>query len=317
MHHVPSLSYFAGLIKLATITLCMTSVAARTLIDSKTNAVAMPINAATITRTLLVAAPEVCVMFDGYAFFPQLFPGGPGHFMPWRTAQTTTPQYLWAEDAYNYVRARPSLNVFAVSSWRDTKMESTDTENEYYFSEKYSAAAPGSLLDDTGYERHSRTGEVHQRLTPPPCEGSYIQITTQGPLPLYPLGCFADLEVPKELMLASDPTWYVDRDFSSSHAFPYVLPDYSSMTIEKCAALASKAGSPYFGVEKGAECWFGNSVTNLVTQMKRYGQVDNSTCNTPCLGAPNETCGGSHFFNLYLIPQVASDDNPAYRSGWQ
>lgn len=79
---------------------------------------------------------------------------------------------------------------------------------------------------------------------------------TAGPLPLYPLGCFADLEVPKELMLASDPTWYVDRDFSSSHAFPYVLPDYSSMTIEKCAALASKAGSPYFGVEKGAECWW-------------------------------------------------------------
>ncbi|MEW5306599.1 MAG: hypothetical protein WDW36_009053 [Sanguina aurantia] len=124
-----------------------------------------------------------------------------------------------------------------------------------------------------------------------------------GSLPLFPMGCYADLEVSAELLAIVNPTWYVDQDFSSSHAFPYVLPDYGAMTIESCAAIASAAGSPYFGVEKGAECWFGNSITDLASQIERFGKVDDSVCNIPCIGDASQTCGGSHFLNVYLIPK--------------
>lgn len=63
------------------------------------------------------------------------------------------------------------------------------------------------------------------------------------------------------------------------------------MTPELCAEHA--AGFAYYGLQYGKECWFGN------TLRKGSGQRDETECQKPCAGDPEQTCGDGQRLNLY------------------
>lgn len=67
------------------------------------------------------------------------------------------------------------------------------------------------------------------------------------------LGCFADYVVPE-----SDGTvgnaWEDAQNWGSLRAFPFVTVD-SAMTVSQCSNIAANNQSPFYGIEKGIECW--------------------------------------------------------------
>lgn len=66
------------------------------------------------------------------------------------------------------------------------------------------------------------------------------------------LGCWADQYYPDNPNGRSD--WWQGIDFTQSRAFPHVQPA-PGMTQAMCAEIALLNKSPYFGIEKGTECW--------------------------------------------------------------
>ncbi|MEW5304872.1 MAG: hypothetical protein WDW36_007451 [Sanguina aurantia] len=246
----------------------------------------------------------VCVMLPDFAFFPQLF--SPAKIVVAYSSDKPTPG-SFADSANQYALAHPSLNAFSITSF-NYSVEAPGCGDD---ASGVSAAAPGTLWNSNALDNYP------PYASPPPCEGSYVRITTMGPLPLFPLGCYTDFQWPEpppgQWKAPDNPNWYKGQDFSGSRAFPYVQP-HKAMTVEGCAAIAAMHGSPYFGLEKGMECWYGTSVTQLVNHVKRFGAADASRCNIACVGNAAETCGGKSSLSLYAIPQVASAANPAYLS---
>jgi chitinase len=84
---------------------------------------------------------------------------------------------------------------------------------------------------------------------------------------------------------------------------PFVSTDYAWMSPEICQSLCPEYS--YFGVEYGGECYCGNSINNGSTI------VDDSQCDLPCGGFPDEYCGAGNRLDLYWCPSSSSTSSAA------
>lgn len=78
--------------------------------------------------------------------------------------------------------------------------------------------------------------------------------------------------------------------------------DWTNMTSAVCAAFcASKStnGYQYYGVEYRTQCFCGNSIAggNFLTDLTTT--PTNATCNTRCIAAGDQLCGGANAITLY------------------
>ncbi|KAI0460679.1 WSC domain-containing protein [Xylaria acuta] len=77
--------------------------------------------------------------------------------------------------------------------------------------------------------------------------------------------------------------------------------DSSTLTTEKCLESCLSGGFPFAGTEYGGECYCGVVIgngTDLAT--------DASTCNMPCNGNSDQTCGGPARLSLYVAKDLQS-----------
>ncbi|KAI1752935.1 WSC domain-containing protein [Xylaria castorea] len=77
--------------------------------------------------------------------------------------------------------------------------------------------------------------------------------------------------------------------------------DSSTLTTDECLQSCLTGGFPFAGTEYGGECYCGVVVgngTDLAT--------DASTCNMPCNGNSNQTCGGPSRLSLYVAKDLQS-----------
>ncbi|KAI0402703.1 WSC domain-containing protein [Xylaria palmicola] len=77
--------------------------------------------------------------------------------------------------------------------------------------------------------------------------------------------------------------------------------DSSTLTTEKCLQSCLSGGFPFAGTEFGGECYCGVVVGNG-TELA----TDASTCNIPCNGNPDQTCGGPARLSLYVAKDLQS-----------
>jgi len=84
-------------------------------------------------------------------------------------------------------------------------------------------------------------------------------------------------------------------DNAAGRAFPNVYYDDTALTLEECAAVASKNGATYFGTEYAQECWYGASIggNNVKTLA--------SACDMECKGNASEYCGGPNALSMYQL----------------
>ncbi|RDW56813.1 hypothetical protein BP5796_12880 [Coleophoma crateriformis] len=76
------------------------------------------------------------------------------------------------------------------------------------------------------------------------------------------------------------------------------LVDYTSMTVEKCAAFCSGQGYSMFGLEYAGECWCGNSISTGNT----IAPNQDAECTSTCPGDETElACGAANRLNVYLV----------------
>ncbi|EJT97496.1 WSC-domain-containing protein [Dacryopinax primogenitus] len=73
-------------------------------------------------------------------------------------------------------------------------------------------------------------------------------------------------------------------------SFSGLVPD---LTIDGCLSYCDSLGFVLAGVEDGNECYCGNTVENGASP------IDESECDTPCVGDDAEVCGGNYRFNLF------------------
>ncbi|KAJ3415119.1 hypothetical protein HDV05_005527 [Chytridiales sp. JEL 0842] len=73
----------------------------------------------------------------------------------------------------------------------------------------------------------------------------------------------------------------------------------STMTIEKCQALAERNGAKHFGLEVGSECYFGNDVFWRSTRKVRDGE-----CGARCPGNQAEFCGSPWRMQMYVHDEL-------------
>jgi len=84
---------------------------------------------------------------------------------------------------------------------------------------------------------------------------------------------------------------------SMTRDLPHMMYDSPSNTTEACIAACTQSGYLYAGTQYSTQCFCGN----------RYGsQGTSGSCNFPCAGNPNETCGGVYANSVYRTP-VAPD----------
>ncbi|KAI1502236.1 WSC domain-containing protein [Biscogniauxia marginata] len=77
--------------------------------------------------------------------------------------------------------------------------------------------------------------------------------------------------------------------------------DASTMTTETCLNSCLAGGFPFAGTEYGGECYCGVVIGNG-TELAS----DATTCNMPCNGNSNQTCGGPSRLSLYLAKDLQS-----------
>ncbi|RWA14211.1 hypothetical protein EKO27_g890 [Xylaria grammica] len=77
--------------------------------------------------------------------------------------------------------------------------------------------------------------------------------------------------------------------------------DSPTLTTEKCLQSCLSGGFPFAGTEYGGECYCGVVVGNGTALA-----TDASTCNMPCNGNPDETCGGPARLSLYVAKDLQS-----------
>ena len=87
------------------------------------------------------------------------------------------------------------------------------------------------------------------------------------------LGCFLD-EGPYDL----------SGGYTRSHC----------MTVELCGNYCEMLGFLYAGLQDGYRCHCDNS-------FGRYGATNPSTCNSPCCGNKEQTCGGNYRMDIYYL----------------
>lgn len=83
---------------------------------------------------------------------------------------------------------------------------------------------------------------------------------TPAALPPHFIGCYTDYQVPVSSDTGNNK-WSFNQDWSALRALSFASVS-SNMTVAKCAAIAKTEASPFFGVEKGTECWWvvGNDI---------------------------------------------------------
>lgn len=74
-----------------------------------------------------------------------------------------------------------------------------------------------------------------------------------GSLPPYFLGCYTDYLVPASSDTGNND-WSYNQDWSALRALSFAIVSNEN-TVANCANYAASQGSPFFGVEKGTECW--------------------------------------------------------------
>ncbi|PVH75465.1 copper radical oxidase [Cadophora sp. DSE1049] len=84
--------------------------------------------------------------------------------------------------------------------------------------------------------------------------------------------------------------------------------DYVGMTLEICASKC--AGTTYFGVEYGGECYCGNTLD--ATSVLAANQLD---CSFTCPGDQYEYCGAGNRLQLYKIGSAASSSSVSVSTG--
>ncbi|TGJ81450.1 hypothetical protein E0Z10_g7326 [Xylaria hypoxylon] len=77
--------------------------------------------------------------------------------------------------------------------------------------------------------------------------------------------------------------------------------DSSTMTTKDCLQSCLSGGFPFAGTEYGGECYCGVVVGNGTALA-----TDASTCNMPCNGNSDETCGGPSRLSLYVAKDLES-----------
>ncbi|KAI0971078.1 WSC domain-containing protein [Xylaria arbuscula] len=77
--------------------------------------------------------------------------------------------------------------------------------------------------------------------------------------------------------------------------------DSSALTNEGCLESCLAGGFPFAGTEYGGECYCGVVIGNGTSLA-----TDDSTCNVPCNGNPDEICGGPSRLSLYVAKDLQS-----------
>lgn len=106
-------------------------------------------------------------MLPDFAFFPQLF--SPAKIVVAYSSDKPTPG-SFADSANQYALAHPSLNAFSITSF-NYSVEAPGCGDD---ASGVSAAAPGTLWNSNALDNYP------PYASPPPCEGSYVRITTMG-----------------------------------------------------------------------------------------------------------------------------------------
>lgn len=96
--------------------------------------------------------------------------------------------------------------------------------------------------------------------------------TASGPAFTY-IGCFGDSSTRVMTPISTASDW--------------------SMTVEKCASLASQSNFVYFALQFHYSCFGSNSPT--------YDTLGPATCNLACSGNIQQTCGGAYANSVYAI----------------
>jgi hypothetical protein len=86
---------------------------------------------------------------------------------------------------------------------------------------------------------------------------------------------------------------------STPRALPAMLMD-SGATAANCVAAAAAQGYSYAGLQWYGYCFAGNTL--------QYGQLPESSCNTPCGADSSQTCGGGWANSVYLVSWARSAD---------
>lgn len=74
------------------------------------------------------------------------------------------------------------------------------------------------------------------------------------------------------------------REPSSGRALEGASTSSDTMTASQCLNYCSSKGYAFAGVEYGRECWCDDAI--------RRAASATGTCDMPCSGAPQQTCGG-------------------------
>ncbi|MEW5317868.1 MAG: hypothetical protein WDW38_009132 [Sanguina aurantia] len=247
-----------------------------------------------------------CPVFEEYAFFPQLFPASTTPCSVDNTGMITA--FAEAVAARTALDGFPKIDAFSVGS--SLSADGTLTQDQFYCLEDIPglAANPGPLGP-------TLAGTVLvSDPTSAACDGTYILIDNAQPEDFFgegysppfvatqTLGCFADYIVPVSDETSGD-AWADKQNWGALRAFPFVNVD-PAMTFSQCSAIAAAAMSPFFGLEKGSECWYGDATT-VLTQIMRFKEAaDPSSCSHMC--SDGSACGGEYFMTLYLTPQVGT-----------
>ncbi|OCF31583.1 hypothetical protein I317_07683 [Kwoniella heveanensis CBS 569] len=81
---------------------------------------------------------------------------------------------------------------------------------------------------------------------------------------------------------------------TSGRALTWTSFSSGSMTVEKCLAYCDNYNMPLAGLEYSGECYCGNVLGNGASLSNK------ATCNMPCNGDNDRTCGGSGALSLYV-----------------
>jgi hypothetical protein len=105
---------------------------------------------------------------------------------------------------------------------------------------------------------------------------------------------------------------YKEPTCASSVFSSYLKVVSRQMTAALCARLAVPSGYEYTAVQNGSDCFIGNPYNRDSSGLNEftvslYGSLPAGTCNSPCAGMAEETCGGSCSSELWKVPRVQGD----------
>ncbi|GAO50817.1 hypothetical protein G7K_4938-t1 [Saitoella complicata NRRL Y-17804] len=79
---------------------------------------------------------------------------------------------------------------------------------------------------------------------------------------------------------------------------------YTYQSYGHCLGQCQSMGQSVLGMTGGSDCYCGDEIPGT--------KVDDSYCDTSCVGYPSDTCGGSSYWSVYL---TGTGSNPSTASG--